>query len=95
MNLLGFIFSSSSLFISVYCASKFANIGLTEALAYEVGGGLQVYAVCPAGVDTRLAVPHHILRGDEPQTERYCKGPSVFRKLFSLQALQLRSTAHL
>jgi len=39
MNLLGFIFSSSSLFISVYYASKFAKIGLTEALACEVGGG--------------------------------------------------------
>ncbi|WP_440955659.1 SDR family NAD(P)-dependent oxidoreductase [Methanosarcina sp. Mfa9] len=40
--------------LSVYGASKFAVIGLTEALAYEVGGGLQVYAVCPAGVDTEM-----------------------------------------
>ena len=40
--------------LSVYGASKFAVVGLTEALAYEVGGGLQVYAVCPAGVDTEM-----------------------------------------
>ncbi|KKG17513.1 oxidoreductase [Methanosarcina sp. 2.H.T.1A.6] len=49
--------------LSVYCASKFAIIGLTEALAYEVGGGLQVYAVCPAGVDTRM---YHSIYSDVP-----------------------------
>ncbi len=49
--------------LSIYCASKFAVIGFTESLAYEVGGGLQVYAVCPAGVDTGM---YHSLFSDEP-----------------------------
>lgn len=49
--------------LSIYCASKFAVIGFTEALAYEVGGGLQVYAVCPASVDTRM---YRSLYSDEP-----------------------------
>lgn len=40
--------------LSIYCASKFAIIGFTESIAYEIGGGLQVYAVCPAGVDTGM-----------------------------------------
>ena len=49
--------------LSIYCASKFAVIGFTEALAYEAGGGLQVYAVCPAGVDTSM---YHSMYSDEP-----------------------------
>ena len=49
--------------LSIYCASKFAVIGFTESLAYEVGGGLQVYAVCPAGVNTGM---YHSLFSDEP-----------------------------
>ena len=40
--------------LSIYCASKFAVIGFTESLAYETGGGVQVYAVCPASVDTGM-----------------------------------------
>lgn len=49
--------------LSVYCASKFAVIGLTEALAYEVGGSLQVYAVCPGAVDTEM---YRSMFSDEP-----------------------------
>lgn len=49
--------------LSIYCASKFAVIGFTESLAYETGGGLQVYAVCPAGVDTGM---YRSLYSDEP-----------------------------
>ncbi len=49
--------------LSIYCASKFAVIGFTESLAYEAGGGLQVYAVCPAGVDTGM---YRSLFSDEP-----------------------------
>lgn len=49
--------------LSIYCASKFAVIGFTESLAYETGGGLQVYAVCPAGVDTGM---YRSLFSDEP-----------------------------
>ncbi len=49
--------------LSIYCASKFAVIGFTESVAYETGGGLQVYAVCPASVDTDM---YHSLYTDEP-----------------------------
>lgn len=40
--------------LSAYCASKFAVLGLTEALAYEVSPKVKVYAVCPGGTDTRM-----------------------------------------
>lgn len=49
--------------LSIYCASKFAVIGFTESIAYEIGGGVQVYAVCPAGVDTDM---YHSLFSDKP-----------------------------
>lgn len=63
--------------LSIYCASKFAVIGFTEALAYEVGGGLQVYAVCPASVDTRM---YRSLHSDEP----VLKPEDVARKVLEL-----------
>ena len=37
--------------LSVYCASKFAVIGLTEAAAQEVGRNVKIVALCPASVD--------------------------------------------
>ena len=41
--------------MSVYCASKFGIIGLTESLADELQGkGVRVYSVCPGGVNTRM-----------------------------------------
>lgn len=49
--------------LSIYCASKFAVIGFTESIAYEIGGGIQVYAVCPASVDTDM---YSSLYSDEP-----------------------------
>ncbi|WP_292379077.1 SDR family NAD(P)-dependent oxidoreductase [Methanosarcina sp. UBA289] len=63
--------------LSIYCASKFAVIGFTESLAYEVGGGIQVYAVCPAGVDTGM---YHSLFSDEP----VLKPEDVARKVLEL-----------
>lgn len=39
-----------------YCATKFGVVGLTDALADELGGtGVQVWAVCPGQVDTPMA----------------------------------------
>jgi len=67
--------------LSVYCASKFEVIGFTEALAYEVGGGLQVYAVCPASVDTRM---YRSLYSDEP----VLKPEDVARKVLELCLLE-------
>ena len=37
--------------LSVYCASKFAVIGLTEAVAGEVSGNIKIVALCPGSVD--------------------------------------------
>ena len=55
--------------LSIYCASKFAVIGFTESVAYETGGGVHVYAVCPASVDTGM---YRSLHTDEP-VRRCCK----------------------
>jgi len=40
--------------LSIYCASKFGVIGITESIASELVGEIKVYAVCPAGVDTDM-----------------------------------------
>ncbi|MCQ1536105.1 SDR family oxidoreductase [Methanosarcina sp. KYL-1] len=40
--------------LSIYSASKFAVIGITESLAAELGRKVRVYAVCPGGVDTQM-----------------------------------------
>lgn len=40
--------------LSVYCASKFAVNGITEALASELSGRVMVYSVCPGAVDTKM-----------------------------------------
>jgi NAD(P)-dependent dehydrogenase (short-subunit alcohol dehydrogenase family) len=63
--------------LSIYCASKFAVIGFTESIAYEIGGGVQVYAVCPASVDTDM---YHSLHSDEP----VLKPEDVARKVLEL-----------
>jgi 3-oxoacyl-[acyl-carrier protein] reductase len=49
--------------LSVYSASKFAVIGLTESVAQEVAGKVGVYAVCPGSVDTDM---YRSLYGDTP-----------------------------
>ncbi|MHC1757773.1 MAG: SDR family NAD(P)-dependent oxidoreductase [Methanosarcina sp.] len=63
--------------LSIYCASKFAVIGFTESIAYEIGGGVQVYAVCPASVDTDM---YRSLHSDEP----VLKPEDVARKVLEL-----------
>ena len=40
--------------LAIYCASKAAMIGLTQALALEFGEKVRVNAVCPGQVDTRM-----------------------------------------
>lgn len=41
--------------LSAYCASKFAMMGLTESLAWEVAGHhVRVMAICPGEVATRM-----------------------------------------
>lgn len=40
--------------LSVYCGSKFAVNGMTEAIASELEGQVKVYSVCPGAVDTDM-----------------------------------------
>ena len=41
--------------ISVYCASKFGMMGLTESVAWEVGNyDIRVMTVCPGEVATKM-----------------------------------------
>ncbi len=40
--------------LGAYCASKFAVIGLTEALAGEVKKNIKIVALCPGSVDTGM-----------------------------------------
>jgi 3-oxoacyl-[acyl-carrier protein] reductase len=49
--------------LSVYSASKFAVIGLTESVAQEVSESVGVYAVCPGSVDTDM---YRSLYADKP-----------------------------
>ena len=42
-------------YVAAYCASKHALVGLTRAMAIELGRtGIRVNAVCPGGVNTNL-----------------------------------------
>jgi 3-oxoacyl-[acyl-carrier protein] reductase len=75
--------------ISTYCASKFGVIGFTGAQAYEIGGGLQVYAVCPASVDKGI---YRSLHSGEPVLKpedlaRKVQNSVSLKRLF-LQVLQ-------
>ena len=40
--------------LAIYCASKAALIGLTQALALELGGDIRFNAICPGQIDTRM-----------------------------------------
>ena len=41
--------------ISVYCASKFGIMGLTESVAWEVGNyDIRVMTICPGEVATKM-----------------------------------------
>ncbi len=40
--------------LAIYCASKAAMIGLTQALALEYGAQVRFNAICPGQIDTRV-----------------------------------------
>lgn len=51
---------------SVYCASKFGVVGLTQALAKELGSdGIRVNSICPVYIDTQGLLEQ--LSGDHPE----------------------------
>jgi len=58
---------------AAYCASKFAIIGFTQALAAELGeADIQVNALCPGLIESgRLTDMATALRGDGVSTETY------------------------
>lgn len=69
--------------MAAYCASKFAVVGFTEALAGEVGN--KVVAICPGGVDTDMYVN---MFGEHPRLKSehiaakildVCKNPSKYK----------------
>jgi len=52
--------------LAAYCASKFAVIGFTESLAYELAEtGVKAHAVLPGGVDTDMY--HSLFPGTDPR----------------------------
>lgn len=62
-------------YLAHYVASKFAVVGLTQAMAYELGpSGLRVNAVCPGFVETSMQAREleweGALRGIEPAAVR-------------------------
>ena len=50
--------------LSIYCASKFGVIGITQSIASELEGKIKVYVICPGGVDTDM---YRSLFGHKPQ----------------------------
>ena len=40
--------------LAIYCATKAALLGLTQALAVELGGQIRFNAICPGQIDTRM-----------------------------------------
>jgi NAD(P)-dependent dehydrogenase (short-subunit alcohol dehydrogenase family) len=42
-------------YLSVYCASKAAILGLTRALALELSPAIRCNAICPGGIDTPMS----------------------------------------
>jgi len=50
---------------TAYCASKFAQVGLAEALDNEVRErGVKVSCICPGGVKTDFAIGRGRVKGD-------------------------------
>jgi len=77
--------------LSIYCASKFAVIGFTESIAYEIGGGLQAYAVCPGKCGYEM-YRHRFIQMNQfsnPKTLQRRFWNFACLKLLFLQALQV------
>ena len=65
--------------LSVYGASKFGVIGITESLAAEVNEyGIKVYAVCPGATDTDM------FRSMYPELEPTLKPEDIAKKVLML-----------
>jgi 3-oxoacyl-[acyl-carrier protein] reductase len=55
---------------TVYCATKFAQVGFAQALDYELRPfGIKVSSVCPGGIDTHFAIGTGRTEGDPRLSE--------------------------
>jgi NAD(P)-dependent dehydrogenase (short-subunit alcohol dehydrogenase family) len=71
---------------SVYCASKFGVVGLTQALAKELGErGIRVNSVCPVYVKTEELLKN--LSGEHPEIGN--EDPEVFLDKFAYSSTAL------
>jgi 3-oxoacyl-[acyl-carrier protein] reductase len=70
--------------LSVYCASKFGIIGLTESIAKEVAdNNVKVMAICPGGVDTKM-IKDIVNEGYNLSTKNLMKPQQVAKKIYDM-----------
>ncbi len=68
--------------LSVYCASKFGIIGLTESIAKEVAdNNVKVMAICLGGVDTKM-IKDIVNEGYNLSTKNLMKPQQVAKKIY-------------
>lgn len=62
---------------TIYCASKFAQVGFAQALDYEVRrDGIKVTSICPGGIDTNFAIGTGRVEGN-PEHEKFLNADDV------------------
>ena len=62
---------------TAYCTSKFAQVGLAQALDNEVREqGIKVSCICPGGVNTDFAIGRGRVSGD-PMLERFMSAEDI------------------
>ena len=62
---------------TIYCASKFAQVGFAQALDYEVRkDGIKVTSICPGGIDTNFAIGTGRVEGN-PEHDKFLSAEDV------------------
>lgn len=66
---------------TIYCASKFAQVGFAQALDYEARQhGIKVSSVCPGGIDTHFAIGTGRTEND-PKFEQFLEAEDVVKAI--------------
>lgn len=66
---------------TVYCATKFAQVGFAQALDYEVRHfGIKVSSICPGGINTNFAIGTGREKGD-PSLEQFLAAEDVVKAI--------------